>query len=1046
MMYLKKLFASLLSSRQQESFDENDRRLFCEPLESRQMLATFGGYEYVLTEPNLTWDEAQADAAAKGGWLVIIDSQAENDFLVESFGNENYYIGLTDADSEGEFRWTSGVLPDYTNFAPWEPNNWENREDHAVINGESGFWFDWDGSVAGIGIVEIPPTETFEFNNATYRLTPDGMTWDQADAFAQSVGGELVKIENQAENDWLTATFGSEFYFIGANDVSSEGDFVWSDGSPIDYQNWSPGEPNNWENREDHAVIYGATGAWFDWDGRAAGRGIVEIKNGPTNPGQIALETSVISVVEGAATVDVKVRRTGGSDGAVSVDYQTVAITAEDGDDYQGKSGVLQFADGETEKSIEIAILDNGIAEPYQTFSLTIDNVGGGATLLAPRTATITIKDDDVVIPQFSDFTGATGVQFNGDTTVVGNRLQLTEARNWQAGSAFGAVPIPIDEFSSFQVEFQFQISGGDGPNGADGIALVLQNSQDGAAALGNNGSGIGFEGIDKSLAIEFDTYQNTGEINANHVSVVANGNQFSPLATNAYSGDLNGGTAIRAWIEYNGNTNLLAVYVANDDQKPASPLMTTSVDLAAVVGNQMFVGFAGATGGKNNAQQILDLSFSSEVPEPPSGPNPGDQVVNESLVTGLIQPTAIDWAADGSVMYVAQQNGVVYFYQNGVLGATPFIDISNHVNGTRDRGLLDIAVHPDFENHPYVYLLYTYDPPEVYDNASHPLAGPDKNGNRAGRLTRVTADVASGYTRAVPGSEVVLLGGNSTWGNFNGFVNSTIDFDEPAAGVLPDGSYLQDFIPSDSESHSVGGLAFGIDGELFVSTGDGASYNRVDPRAVRVQHIDSLSGKVLRIDPLTGEGLSDNPFYDGNPNSNRSKVYQLGLRNPFRISVDSLTGELYVGDVGWTRWEEINAGAPGANFGWPYYEGGVGSNVKTPGYQDLPEAQAFYSSTATATPAVFALNHSADGINAIILGDVYRSSAYPSDYFGGLFFNDLGQGIVRYATFDESGNLSSVQTFTTGARIVVQITVGPDGNLYYVDLDDGTIGRWLVV
>jgi len=72
-------------------------------------------------------------------------------------------------------------------------------------------------------------------------------------------------------------------------------------------------------------------------------------------------------------------------------------------------------------------------------------------------------------------------------------------------------------------------------------------------------------------------------------------------------------------------------------------------------------------------------------------------------------------------------------------------------------------------------------------------------------------------------------------------------------------------------------------------------------------------------------QGLSDNPFYDGDPNFNRSKVYQSGLRNPFRISADPLTGQLYVGDVGWGWWEEINAGPAGVIFVWPFFGGGNG-------------------------------------------------------------------------------------------------------------------------
>ncbi|NJM48335.1 MAG: PQQ-dependent sugar dehydrogenase, partial [Alkalinema sp. RU_4_3] len=116
--------------------------------------------------------------------------------------------------------------------------------------------------------------------------------------------------------------------------------------------------------------------------------------------------------------------------------------------------------------------------------------------------------------------------------------------------------------------------------------------------------------------------------------------------------------------------------------------------------------------------------------------------------------------------------------------------------------------------------------------------------------MTRITADPATNYTTAIADSEVVILGKNSTWNNFSAFVNSPEDLTETPAGILPDGTNLQDFLNADSESHAIGAVEFGKDGALYVSNGDGASYNQVDPRAVRVQDIDNLSGKILRIDP----------------------------------------------------------------------------------------------------------------------------------------------------------------------------------------------------
>ncbi|MFT7632619.1 MAG: hypothetical protein ACI87E_003672 [Mariniblastus sp.] len=82
--------------------------------------------------------------------------------------------------------------------------------------------------------------------------------------------------------------------------------------------------------------------------------------------------------------------------------------------------------------------------------------------------------------------------------------------------------------------------------------------------------------------------------------------------------------------------------------------------------------------------------------------------------------------------------------------------------------------------------------------------------------------------------------------------------------------------------------------------------------------------------------------------------------------------------------------------------------------------------------------------VDAIILGDVDTGTSYPSEYSGDLFFNDLGQGIVRNISFDSNGNITNVETCSTGAQIVVHIQQGSDGNLYYIDLNDGQVGRWV--
>ena len=720
-----------------------------------------------------------------------------------------------------------------------------------------------------------------------------------------------------------------------------------------------------------------STGTWLPADGIQPGFRQSETlhANGyfqyggstPVDGGDLRLGTSVYSVSEAGGSVSVQIIRENGSDGAVSIQYDTLNQTAVAGQDYQSRSGTVSWADGQSgARTINIPIINDSAIEGNEQFSFTIDNPTGNATLLAPRTATITIDDNDSVQ---ANGDGLLGEYFNNTDFTSRFLFRTDDVVNFDWGTGAPASGMGADTFSvrwTGQIEPRYNETYTFRTQSDDGVRLWVNNQ----------------------LVID----------------------QFNDHAPTFHTGTI----ALQGGVKY----DIRMEYYENG-------------------------GGAVAQLAWQSASQALEVIPQSQLyaADDPA-PEPGDDLVAQTIVSGLSQPTSIEWSPDGENMYITLKSGVVRVVSNGVLQSTPFIDISGQVNGTRDRGLLDVAIHPDFENNPYVYLLFTYDPPEV--NSFSGLAGPDGNGNRAGRLIRVTADASNDYKTAVAGSEVVLLGTNSTWNNFNGFVNSTSDFSEPPAGINPDGSNIQDFVASDSESHTVGAIEFGLDGNLFVSIGDGTSYNQVDPRTVRVQDIDNLSGKVLRINPINGQGVSDNPFYNGNANANRSKVYQLGLRNPFRMSVDQVTGALYIGDVGWTNWEEINSAGPGANFGWPFYEGGSGVSQQTNRYRDLPEAQVFYASNPNVTPSIYALNHSSTGINAIILGDRYRGNAYPSEYQGDLFFNDLGQGIVRNVSFDSNGNITNVQTFTTGAQIVVHIAEGPDGNLYYIDLNDGIVGRWI--
>lgn len=375
-----------------------------------------------------------------------------------------------------------------------------------------------------------------------------------------------------------------------------------------------------------------------------------------------------------------------------------------------------------------------------------------------------------------------------------------------------------------------------------------------------------------------------------------------------------------------------------------------------------------------------------------------------ETVVSGLNLPTTFVYLPDGRIL-IAEKDGVVRLSSHGALQSTPFLDIRDRVNPLNDRGLLGIAADPDFATNGYIYLLYTYE-----DNASNP------NGPKTGRLARYTA---VGNT-ASPSTEFVLLGTQvgSSCHNF------------PAGA---------DCIPSDSLSHSTGTLKFAPDGTLFLTLGDGSSYDSVDPDALRAQDLDSLGGKFLHI-TRTGQGLPSNPFWNGDAGANRSKVWSYGLRNAYRFNLRPGTNTPYLGDVGWDTWEEINVAYAGANFGWPCYEG----PARQPGYAALDACQQLYAQgTSAVTMPLQAWTHDVGWTSTG--GAFYMGTDYPDPYRGAYFFGDYGGGWISFLQVDANDNLipGSVGTFATGVSGLVDIEIGPDGLLYIVDIYAGELQRY---
>ena len=181
------------------------------------------------------------------------------------------------------------------------------------------------------------------------------------------------------------------------------------------------------------------------------------------------------------------------------------------------------------------------------------------------------------------------------------------------------------------------------------------------------------------------------------------------------------------------------------------------------------------------------------------------------------------------------------------------------------------------------------------------------------------------------------------------------------------------------------------------------------------------------------------NPFNDGS-NSIRSKVWAYGLRNPFRLGLHPTTHLPFIGDVGWNTWEEINQGAPGANYGWPCWEG----NVQQPGYQASFPTQCQPVTAGVVTNPLYTYDHSVG--STVIGGTFFTGTQYPAAYAGNFFLADYSEGWMKRMVFDGSGNLQSVVDFASNIGTInggpVAIELGPDGLLYYVVFTTGEIAR----
>jgi glucose/arabinose dehydrogenase len=441
---------------------------------------------------------------------------------------------------------------------------------------------------------------------------------------------------------------------------------------------------------------------------------------------------------------------------------------------------------------------------------------------------------------------------------------------------------------------------------------------------------------------------------------------------------------------------------------------------------------------------------------------------------SGYEQVNGVTFDAAGR-MYTWEKTGKLYV-KNSSAPSVLLLDISDEVNIATDSGLKGFVLDPNFLSNGYIYLMYEVDRYHLM-NFGTPEYDPnmdDQLNASIGRITRYTIDI-SNFSSIVPNSRFVLLGTGPT-----------------------------DGFPFIHDSHNIGTLIFGTDGTLLASCGDSSAtnadpgsepttyYNQAltdgilksdDPNTPenenenvgswRAQMVNCLSGKIIRIDPATGDGVPSNPFYDpSQPRAAKSRVWAMGFRNGFRMSLKPNTGEhlasmgnpgtIYVGEVGSFQREEINVvTAGGQNFGWPRFEGIIEQATEVVQYPvdryeqfSIPfthkrPAIDFRSSPALAYVNGQTLEIGTNTFNAIpgidflggcsIGGVFYTGNNFPAEYQGRYFhanFNNNGdpdKSWIHGFSMNGQDELTQMYSFLPQAMGVTGMAVNPaNGYLYY--------------
>jgi hypothetical protein len=206
------------------------------------------------------------------------------------------------------------------------------------------------------------------------------------------------------------------------------------------------------------------------------------------------------------------------------------------------------------------------------------------------------------------DLTKPSATVLSGTATIGSGEIDLTLATRDAAGAAFLPSPYLLTATTRFSVAFSFSCSSSSGQAG-DGFALVWQNDPRGSAALGVAGGGLGYGGITPSVDVEFDVFGNSYDPGGNEITITTDGDYMTYTAHAPAPFTISDGATHYAWVDYDEATKTLSVYAGNTTARPASPVVTTTVDLSATLGNQAYLGFTAGTGTTKEVHAIQSLT-----------------------------------------------------------------------------------------------------------------------------------------------------------------------------------------------------------------------------------------------------------------------------------------------------------------------------------------------------------------------------------------------------------------------------------------------------